>query len=124
MRESRSRCVVASCVWGPIAIAAAALCVGLVQAGACYEPSGWVGCWSQDGPGPCPAINPLNTLPCPGGPWTIADLATMGADVTWPCHVTSYQQSTPRDNAFTGNLSDGYMEVGDVEYDCIKDAVL
>lgn len=83
----------------------------------CYTWSEAVGCWSQGG-AKCDIIKPLDVLPCPGGPWTIADLASINGDVNWPCDYYSVQHLTPKDNATVGNASSGYMELGDFNWVC------
>jgi len=56
--------------------------------------------------------------PCPGGPWTASDAAAAGLDLSDPCGFKIIRLDVPKNYAYDGNLDEGYMSVGEFQFDC------
>jgi len=97
-------------------VAGVVFMVGLafVYADSCYDYTLYEPCPRRD----CHVIGPHPSLPCPGGPWTASDAAAAGLDLSDPCGFKIIRLDVPKNYAYDGNLDEGYMSVGEFQFDC------
>lgn len=92
----------------------------IVYAAPCYTRTATAKCTSQGGPG-CTVIAPVPALPCPGGPWTVADAVVLGLDLGDPCDNTYIDHTIPKDFSVGGNQPSGYLSQGTYTFQCTSE---
>lgn len=92
------------------------LAQAVVYAGPCYVMSGTTPCPNQGGNVACNQIFPFPNMACPGGPWTLAQLAAMQANALFACGGGTATHQIP--NGTLDGQASGSMNQGNYSYVC------
>lgn len=95
------------------------LAQAVVLAAPCYVWGGTPYACPHTGVSACVQIYATPAITCASGPWTLAQLTSMGLLGTSGCTAATEVFNVPPDNGFSGNQSSGQMDIGDQDYVCL-----